>query len=166
MSLSEDLQKLSLSVTEDGDKEYQKFKKGELKLILVGDTSNGYDEAETWVYFCDRGKLFLDVWSNIGVKEIPFILAPAIFYNPLFTKTKMVPYEEILKKWIDYQKKENKYKVNQNYSFLYEFREDYALRYSKNGRLDICENIYGLLNYSPDDFLVKTMSKENFFNIS
>lgn len=161
MSLKEDFQKLYNSVTDEGNQEYQKFKKGELKLTLVGNADRGPNEADKWECWCDRGKLILET-NEYHPKEIPFILAPAIFYDPIFERKEMIPYEIRLKKWLEYQEREKKYKINTNGLSLYEFKDDHVVRYNKNGNIITREDIYGHLWCLPEDGYIK-MTKEKFF---
>ena len=161
MSLKDDLQKMCNSVTVEGEQEYQKFKRGELKLQLIGDTGRGYYEADKWECWCDRGKLILETYEY-HPREIPFILAPVFFYNPIFKKVEMIPFEIRLKKWIEYQEHEKKYRINTNKLFLYEYKDDHVVCYDKKGKTTISEEIYEHLWCLPDDGYTK-MRKEEFF---
>ena len=165
MSLKEDLTKLISSVTDEGDDEYQKFKRGELKLVLVGDCSREYDEADMWEWWCDQGRLYCEsAYEN--PKEYPFVLVPSVFYNPIFKKEKMIPFKERLKTWLEYQKKEKKYKTCcfRTPKYLYEFKDDHVILYTRGCEIpEIFEILPQHLMFLPDRSA--TISKDEFFKL-
>lgn len=169
--MSEDLKELVSSMSDEELEQYSKFKKGEIKLMLIGSCSRGYDEADKWEYWCHGGNLFLSS-SEEKTKKLDKKLIPIVFFNPLFKRNVITPYSQIFEEWKKVQEG-GKFKMMTvclgTPKYMYDLKDDHLLRYVRE------EN--GINEYKIDQRLMfhffqelpseksQTITKEEFMKL-
>ena len=127
-----DIKELISSMNDEELEQYSKFKKGEIKLELIGSLSRGYDDADKWNWWCHGGNLFLSYPD--GAKKLDKNLIPVVFFNPLCQRNVITPYSQIFGEWKKVQAT-GKFKMRTTWldsgppRYMYDLKDDYLIRY-------------------------------------